>query len=85
MRAGLHCVAYGVETAATKLRESDVEPFRVPRSRRRASIDQEIVREARRKAAERGWLIEPQPQPEWRESHYSRIADRIAGFEHQSK
>jgi hypothetical protein len=28
--------------------------------------------------AERGWIASPQPKVEWRESHYSREAERIA-------
>jgi hypothetical protein len=29
-------------------------------------------------SAERGWIGEPQPARKWHESHYSRMADRIA-------
>jgi hypothetical protein len=29
-------------------------------------------------SAERGWIGDPQPSVEWRDSHYSREADRIA-------
>ena len=28
-------------------------------------------------SAERGWIGDPQPSVEWRDSHYSRQADRI--------
>ena len=28
--------------------------------------------------AERGWIASPQPTVEWHQSHYSRMADRIA-------
>ena len=28
-------------------------------------------------SAERGWIGDPQPSVEWRESHYSRQADRL--------
>jgi hypothetical protein len=27
---------------------------------------------------EQGWIGDPQPVVEWRDSHYSRMADRIA-------
>ena len=30
-------------------------------------------------SAEKGWIVEPPPPPtEWRDSHYSREADKIA-------
>jgi hypothetical protein len=28
-------------------------------------------------SAERGWIGEPQPEVEWHDSHYSRMADRL--------
>jgi hypothetical protein len=28
-------------------------------------------------SAERGWIGEPQPPLEWRDPHYSRLADRV--------
>ena len=28
-------------------------------------------------SAERGWIGDPQPSVEWRDSHYSRQADRL--------
>jgi hypothetical protein len=29
-------------------------------------------------SAERGWIGDPQPAVEWRDSHYSRQADRLS-------
>jgi hypothetical protein len=31
-------------------------------------------------SADRGWIGDPQPSVEWRDSHYSRQADREFGF-----
>ena len=28
-------------------------------------------------SAERGWISDPQPSAQWRDSHYSRQADRV--------
>jgi len=29
-------------------------------------------------SAEQGWIAEPQPVAQWHDSHFSRMADRIA-------
>ena len=35
--------------------------------------------------SERGWMADPQPAVEWRDSHYSRQADRITNPDHEAK
>jgi hypothetical protein len=35
-------------------------------------------------SAERGWIGDPQPSVEWRDSHYSRQADRM-NADHNSR
>jgi hypothetical protein len=36
-------------------------------------------------STERGWIVEPPPpQKDWRDSHYSRMADRIAARDREA-
>jgi hypothetical protein len=35
-------------------------------------------------SAERGWIGDPQPSVEWRDSHYSRMADRLNAAQHHA-
>jgi hypothetical protein len=42
------------------------------------ATDEELKVVERRLSTERGWIGGPQPAREWHESHYSRMADRIA-------
>jgi hypothetical protein len=49
------------------------------------ATDEELKRVERRLSAERGWIVEPPPpQREWRDSHYSREADRIAARDREA-
>ena len=36
-------------------------------------------------SAERGWIGDPQPSVEWRDSHYSRQADRVTSRDTSSR
>lgn len=60
--------------AAPKERGDGNTPRAVPLWRRDLS---DSFRWADAMSAERGWIGDPQPSAEWRDSHYSRQADRI--------